>query len=66
MEDGILNGGLYTAVLDTINRSKLKNVNVIPFGYDDCFVTHGDIEDLYKRYGTDIENIVANIVKYIQ
>ena len=49
IEDGILNGGLYTAVLDAINKSNLENIKVIPFGYDDCFVTHGSTEELEKK-----------------
>lgn len=61
IEDGILNGGLYTGILDIINRSNIKEVNVIPFGYDDCFVTHGSTEELEKRYGTDAENIAKLI-----
>lgn len=61
MEDGILKGGLYSEVLDIINRNSLKDVKIIPFGYDDCFVTHGSVDELEKRYGTDTENIAKNI-----
>ena len=61
IEDGILNGGLYTAVLDAINKSNLENIKVIPFGYDDTFVTHGSVEELEKRYKMDAQNIAKNI-----
>ena len=61
IEDGVLNGGLYTCVLDTINKSNLDNIKVIPFGYDDCFVTHGSTEELEKKCGMDAQNIAKKI-----
>ena len=61
MEDGLLNGGLYTNTLDLINRSKLENIKVIPIGYDDCFITHGSIDELEKEMKTDAISIVEKI-----
>ena len=63
IEDGILNGGLYTNILDLINRSKIENVKVIPIGYDDCFITHGSVSELEKEMKTDAESIVEKICK---
>ena len=63
MEDGILNGGLYTNILDLINRSNIENVRIIPIGYDDCFVTHGSVDDLEKEMKTDTKSIVEQICK---
>ena len=63
MEDGILNGGLYTNILDLINRSNMENVKIIPIGYDDCFVTHGSVDDLEKEMKTDTKSIVKKICK---
>ena len=61
MEDGILNGGLYTNILDLINRSNIENVKVTPIGYDDCFITHGSVDELEKEMKTDVKSIVKNI-----
>lgn len=61
IEDGLLNGGLYSAVIDIINNSNEKNIKVTPFGYNDCFIPHGTTEELEKRFGTDSENIAKNI-----
>ena len=63
MEDGILNGGLYTNILDLINKSKIENVKITPFGYDDCFITHGSIDELEKEMKIDTKNIVEKIMK---
>ena len=57
MEDGILNGGLYTNVLDIINRNIEEKIKVMPIGYDDCFVTHGSTDELEKVMKTDAESI---------
>lgn len=61
IEDGILNGGLYTTILNIINKSSLENVKVLPIGYEDTFVTHGSTEELEKKMGTDAESIVQKI-----
>ena len=61
MEDGILNGGLYTNILDLINKSNIDNVKVVPFGYDDCFITHGSVDELEKEMKTDVDDIVKRI-----
>lgn len=61
MEDGILNGGLYTNILDLLNRSNLENVKVTSIGYDDCFITHGSVDELEKEMKTDVKSIVENI-----
>ena len=63
MEDGILNGGLYTNILDIINRSEIQNIKVIPFGYSDCFITHGSVNELEKEMKTDVENIIKQIFR---
>lgn len=63
IEDGLLKGGLGTAVIEAINSSDIKDVKVKTFGYDDCFVKHGNVEELEKEYNLDAESIVNNIVK---
>jgi len=65
IEDGLLNGGLYTNILDLINRSELENIKIIPLGYDDCFVTHGSVDELEKEKGIDVGSIVEKIINKI-
>ncbi|MGN1310760.1 MAG: 1-deoxy-D-xylulose-5-phosphate synthase [Clostridia bacterium] len=62
IEDGLLNGGLYTNILDLVNRSNLENVKIMPFGYDDCFVTHGSVYELEKEKGMNADSIVEKII----
>lgn len=61
MEDGILNGGLYTTVLDLVNTSNLENIKIMPVGYNDTFITHGATEELEKQMKTDADSIAKNI-----
>lgn len=58
IEDGILKGGLGSAVIELVNNSNLENIKVKTFGYNDCFVKHGKVEELEKEYGLDINDIV--------
>lgn len=51
-----------TCVLEAINDSKLENIKVKRFGYNDCFVKHGSVEELEKEYGLDAESICDKII----
>ena len=61
MEDGTLKGGLASTVIETINNSGLKDIEIKTFGYDDIFVEHGKVEELEKKYGLDAESIAKKI-----
>ena len=66
MEDGILNGGLYTNVLDVLNRAKNRKINVLPIGYDDQFIAHGSTDELEEYVKTDVKSIVDLITEKIK
>lgn len=51
-----------SAVIELINNSKLENVKVKTFGYDDCFVEHGNIGQLEEKYKLKEETIVREIL----
>ena len=57
IEDGLLKGGLGAAVIEAINNSNIENIKVKTFGYDDCFVKHGKVEELEEKYKLNIDEI---------
>ena len=57
IEDGILKGGLGSSIIELINNSKVENVKVKTFGYDDCFVKHGNVKDIEEKYDLTSEQI---------
>ncbi len=61
IEDGILKGGLGTAVIELINNSKLDNIKVKTFGYNDLFVKHGSVDEIEKENKLDAISIVKEI-----
>lgn len=63
IEDNLLKGGLGSAVIELLNKSKLKNIKVKTFGYNDCFVEHGKTEELEERYKQDAVSIAKEILK---
>ncbi len=63
IEDGTVNGGLYSAVSEyfsEINCCKKLYHLAIP----DQFVEHGDIPNLYHDLGFDVESMVLSIKNY--
>ena len=61
IEDGIIKGGLGTAVVQCINDSNLQNIKVKTFGYNDIFVKHGNIEEIEKENKLDASSIAEFI-----
>ena len=65
IEDGLLKGGLGTAVIEAINNSDLENIKVKTFGYDDCFVKHGKAEEIEEKFLLDYKNLSKYILKIL-
>lgn len=63
IEDNTLKGGLGSSVIELVNKSNLQNIKVETFGYDDCFVPHGETEELEKIYKQDVESIAKQLAK---
>lgn len=63
IEDGILKGGLGSSIIELINNSKVENIKVKTFGYDDCFVKHGNVKDIEEKYSLTSEQIVEELNK---
>lgn len=49
--------------MEAVNNSDLKDVKVKSFGYDDCFVKHGSVKEIEKKYGLDKNSIVNQTVQ---
>lgn len=50
LEDGVLNGGFGSAVLEFAEKSGLKDVKIRRFGLPDRFIEHGRREELFLKY----------------
>ncbi len=63
IEDGIINGGLATAVKDLIIEE--SGISLKCFGYPDEFISHGKTEEIEKLYGMDAVSIAEEILDFI-
>jgi len=61
IEDGVVNGGLGSAVLEFFADNGYNNIDVKRVGIPDEFVEHGTVSELYKICGMDAENIAELI-----
>lgn len=67
IEDNIEKGGLASNVKELMAENNLLDVEVKCFGYPDEFIKHGDIADIEKKYGLDVDSIIENILpKYLE
>ena len=65
VENGVLKGGLYSAVLEFLSCNHYKNVEVKGIGVADEFVTHGSIKELNKLCQLDTEGIHLQISQFL-
>lgn len=60
IEDGVLTGGLGSAVVEYMNEHGFKP-QIVRMGLPDSFVEHGTVKELHQLCGIDEEHIVATI-----
>jgi 1-deoxy-D-xylulose-5-phosphate synthase len=50
LEDGVLDGGFGSAVLEVLERESIKGVKVRRFGLPGIFIEHGKRAELFSKY----------------
>ncbi len=63
IEEGVLEGGFGSAVLELLEELGIKNIEVKRFGLPDEFIEHGKREELLKKYNLTPEAIADYIKK---
>ncbi len=64
VEDGIINGGLGSAVIELMNEEGFK-LNVTCLGIPDRFIEHGTQQQLWHECGYDAQGIVDRVLKMV-
>jgi len=62
LEEGVVNGGFGSAVLEFIQRENLKDVKIKCIGLPDHFIEHGSREELLRKYHLTPDEM-ARIIK---
>jgi len=61
LEDHVLMGGYGSAVLELFDEKRVTTP-VLRIGWPDQFIEHGtNVEDLRKKYGLTVENIISKV-----
>ena len=67
LEEGVLQGGVGSAVLEVLNEAKLLgDCKVLNFGIPDEFVLHGDKQRLFQDIGLDVETMAGKITAFVK
>lgn len=67
LEEGVLAGGVGSAILETLNqRELLEGCEVLCLGIPDEFVMHGDKKLLFKDLGLDTPAIVRKAAAFVK
>ena len=65
IEDGVINGGLGSAVTEWMNDHAYK-VRVVRLGVNDQFVEHGSTQELYQLLKLDKEGICESLLQALE
>ena len=65
IEEGVLEGGFGSAVLEFIERENIKGVRVKRFGLPDRFIEHGRRDELFKKYNLTPDAICDVIMREV-
>ncbi|HQC83136.1 MAG TPA: transketolase C-terminal domain-containing protein, partial [Bacillota bacterium] len=66
IEDNVLTGGLASNLLLLLSEKGINNFRHLPIGWPDQFIEHGDVEQLFKRYGLDADSIAVKVRDFIE
>lgn len=67
LEEGVLQGGVGSAVLETLNDAQLLGTcKVFNFGIPDEFILHGDKQRLFQDIGLDAETVASKITAFVK
>lgn len=64
LEDGSLIGGFGSEVLRAVNSFGISSP-ILSIGYEDHFVHHGNVEQLYQEEQVEVDQIVKKIERFI-
>jgi 1-deoxy-D-xylulose-5-phosphate synthase len=62
LEDNVVSGGFGSSILELYSSRNIEaDVKVI--GFDDCFIPHGEKEELFCMKNMDTDSIISAIMK---
>ena len=61
IEDGVIEGGLYSELLDRLNDEGLNDYQILGLAYPDDFIKQGTIDEIEAKYQLDPKGIAAKI-----
>ena len=66
MENGVINGGMGTAVIEFLSDNGFTDNRVFRIGIEDEFITHGSVKELHKIAKIDDESVLQKIIEIHQ
>lgn len=66
IENGVITGGLGSAVLEYFSEKNYKDIEVTRVGIPDEFITHGSIAELNKLCGIDVPGLTIRLQEVLQ
>jgi len=66
MEDAAKIGGFGAKILEAANEIGIELKNLKRFAFPDAFLPQGEAEEIFHKYGLDVENMAAEILNEVR
>lgn len=65
VEDGVLRGGMGSAISEFANQNQYNNHKIISLGVPQQFIEHGTVEELQQIVGIDVSSIAKQLERFL-
>ncbi|HPO05176.1 MAG TPA: 1-deoxy-D-xylulose-5-phosphate synthase [Bacillota bacterium] len=66
MEDNVVTGGLASTLLLLLSENKIRGFKHLAVGWPDKFIEHGDVKQLFYRYGMDTASVTERVRDFFE
>jgi len=66
MGDNVVTGGLASTLLLLLSENKIRGFKHLAVGWPDKFIEHGDVKQLFYRYGMDTASVTERVRDFFE
>ncbi|MDD2216084.1 MAG: transketolase C-terminal domain-containing protein, partial [Eubacteriales bacterium] len=66
LEDNVIIGGFGSGILSLLASEGVRDLKTLCLGWPDCFIPHGNMEQLFAEYKLDADSVAKRVGEFIE
>lgn len=66
LEDNVIIGGFGSGILSLLSSEGVRDLKTLCLGWPDCFIPHGNMEQLFEAYKLDADSVAKRVGEFIE